>query len=115
MAEARAAADDPATLKEVAVIDVRWHEALARATRNRLRIGIALGIHEAVLRRHRAAVQPPDADEHSLAIPDDIEAITSAVAAGDADSARRLMRHVGTWNRRASGAATVIADDALSA
>ena len=64
VAEARAAAT--ATLKEVAVIDVRWHEALARATKNRLRIGIALGIHEAVLRRHRAAVQPPDADEHSL-------------------------------------------------
>src|SRR5829696_7479645 len=51
VAEARAAADDPATLREVAAIDVRWHEALARATKNRLRIGIALGIHEAVLRR----------------------------------------------------------------
>ncbi|HKG66861.1 MAG TPA: FadR/GntR family transcriptional regulator [Solirubrobacteraceae bacterium] len=116
VAEARAAADDPSTLREVAAIDVRWHEALARATKNRLRIGIALGIHEAVLRRHRAAVQPPDADEHSLAIPDDIEAITRAVATGDADSARRLMRaHIGTWNRRATGDATVVADDALSA
>src|SRR5215211_2202890 len=116
VAEARAAADDPSTLREVAAIDVRWHEALARATKNRLRIGIALGIHEAVLRRHRAAVQPPDADEHVLTIPDDIEAITRAVATGDADSARRLMRaHIGTWNRRATGDATVVADDALSA
>src|SRR3954447_18576862 len=43
VAEARAAA-----LEEVAGIDVRWHETLARATKNRLRIGIALGIHEAV-------------------------------------------------------------------
>jgi GntR family transcriptional regulator, transcriptional repressor for pyruvate dehydrogenase complex len=104
VAEARAAADDPATLKQVAVIDVRWHEALARATKNRLRIGIALGIHEAVLRRHQAAVQPPDADEHALTIPDDIAAITRAVAAGDADSARRLMRtHIDAWNRRAAG------------
>src|SRR3954454_18109565 len=52
VAEARAAADEPATLMDVAGIDVRWHEALARATGNRLRIGIALGIHEAVIRRH---------------------------------------------------------------
>ena len=100
----RAAAVIPPTLKEVAEIDVRWHEALARATKNRLRVGIALGIHEAVLRRHRMAVQPPDADEHSLTIPDDIAAITRAVAAGDAAAARRLMRaHIEMWNRRASG------------
>src|SRR4051812_20223088 len=36
VAEARAAAADPATLPRVAAIDVRWHEALARATSNRL-------------------------------------------------------------------------------
>src|SRR4051794_23544161 len=75
VAEARAAAAEPATLRDVAAIDVRWHEALARATKNRLRIGIALGIHEAVLRRHQAVVQSADADEHSLTIPDDIAAI----------------------------------------
>ena len=116
VAEARVAAGDPATIKELAVIDVRWHEALARATKNRLRIGIALGIHEAVLHRHRAAVQPPDADEHSLTIPDDIATITRAVAAGDAESARRLIRtHIDVWNRRASGSSPAVADDARSA
>ena len=66
----------------MAEIDVRWHETLARATKNRLRIGIALGIHEAVLRRHRAAIP---AHERSRSIPDEIDAITKAVAAGDPD------------------------------
>src|SRR3954454_23131877 len=95
VAEARAAAADPATLPRVAAIDVRWHEALARATSNRLRIGIALGIHEAVLRRHEAVMRP---DEQALTIPGDIAAITEAVALGDPDAARRLMRrHVGAW------------------
>ncbi len=77
---------------------MRWHEALARATHNRLRVGIALGIHEAVLRRHRAAAQ---AGEHVPSIPGEIAAITEAVAAGDADAARELMRtHIEEWNRR---------------
>jgi DNA-binding GntR family transcriptional regulator len=54
-----------------------------------------------VLRRHRAAVQPAEADAHTATIPDDIAAITRAVAAGDAGSARRLMRaHIEGWNRR---------------
>jgi GntR family transcriptional repressor for pyruvate dehydrogenase complex len=117
VAEARAAADEPDAVDRVVEIDVRWHEALARATKNRLRIGIALGIHEAVLRHHRARVQPPDADEHVLTIPDDIAAITDAVAAGDTDAARRLLRsHIESWNRRGAGPAAVVAgDEALGA
>src|SRR4051794_20399893 len=72
-AQARAA--DGAAM---AAADVRWHEALARATGNRLRIGIALGIHEAVLRRHLALLRP---DAGWETIPEDITAITAAVAA----------------------------------
>ncbi len=99
-AEARAAAVDPATRHLVAGIDVRWHEALARATQNRLRIGIALGIHEAVIRRHNAIIRPAEA-EHVETIPDDLGAITQAVRAGDPEAARRLMReHLDGWNRR---------------
>jgi GntR family transcriptional regulator, transcriptional repressor for pyruvate dehydrogenase complex len=91
-AEARAASG-----AAVAEADVRWHEALARATKNRLRIGIALGIHDAVLRRHRALLRP---DARWASIPDDLTAITAAVAAGDAETARRLMRaHIEAWNR----------------
>ncbi len=82
------------TRGEVVEIDVRWHEALARATKNRLRIGIALGIHDAVLRRHRTLGLGAKAPS----IPEDVAAITAAVAAGDADAARRLMRaHIEAW------------------
>jgi GntR family transcriptional repressor for pyruvate dehydrogenase complex len=91
--EARVAAAE--ALPEVAEIDVRWHETLARATKNRLRIGIALGIHEAVLRRHRAAIP---AHERSVSIPDEIDAVTRAVAAGDPEGARVAMRaHIQGW------------------
>ena len=105
VAEAGALADDPAGRGRLARIDVRWHEALARATKNRLRIGIALGIHDAVLRRHEALVRPAAADEHlTITIPDDIAAISAAIAAGDAEAARVRMRaHVEAWNRRTNG------------
>ena len=112
----RADASDIATLQRIVVeareasgvevlagADVRWHEALARATKNRLRIGIALGIHGAVTRRHNQLVRPA-ALEHALTIPDDLAAITAAVADGDAELARVLMReHIDTWNRRTNG------------
>ena len=87
------------TAAHVVEVDVRWHETLARATKNRLRIGIALGIHDAVLRRHRTAVEP-GRDAHVASIPADMAAITAAVADGDAVAARRLMRaHIEEWNR----------------
>jgi GntR family transcriptional repressor for pyruvate dehydrogenase complex len=112
----RADASDIATLEQIVVeareagstevlagVDVRWHEALARATKNRLRIGIALGIHGAVTRRHNQLVRPA-ALEHALTIPEDLAAITAAVADGDAELARILMReHIDVWNRRTNG------------
>src|SRR4051794_33962031 len=111
----RADASDIATLEQIvaeareasvealAGADVRWHEALARATKNRLRIGIALGIHGAVTRRHNQIVRPASF-EHALTIPDDLAAITAAVADGDAELARVLIReHIAAWNRRTNG------------
>jgi GntR family transcriptional regulator, transcriptional repressor for pyruvate dehydrogenase complex len=93
---AQAAQAPPA---EVVEFDAAWHEALARATHNRLRIGIALGIRDAVLRRHRTA-----AGEHVPTIPEDMAAITRAVAAGASEEARTLMRtHIENWNRRGLG------------
>jgi GntR family transcriptional repressor for pyruvate dehydrogenase complex len=104
VAEAGAVAEDTAGRTQLARIDVRWHEALARATKNRLRIGIALGIHDAVLRRHEALVRPAAADEHLGTIPADIAGITKAIVAGDAETARLLMRaHIEAWNRRTNG------------
>jgi GntR family transcriptional regulator, transcriptional repressor for pyruvate dehydrogenase complex len=95
VAEAQAAAPE-----QIVELDVRWHEALARATQNRLRIGIALGIREAVLRRHRAVTQP-QVDERVPAIPGDMAAVTQAVAAGEPEEARRLMRaHIENWRDR---------------
>src|SRR3954451_11201209 len=99
VAEAREAGG----VEVLAAVDVRWHEALARATKNRLRIGIALGIHGAVTRRHNQIVRPA-ALEQALTIPDDLAAIASAVADGDAELARVLMReHIDAWNRRTNG------------
>jgi GntR family transcriptional repressor for pyruvate dehydrogenase complex len=79
IAALRAIAEDAraaGTSEQATEIDGRWHEALARATKNRLRIGIALGIRTA----------------HVAGAPGEVAAITRAVAAGDADAARRLMR-----------------------
>src|SRR3954464_2149633 len=96
VAEARAAGG----VELLAEVDVRWHGARARATKTRLRIGIALGIHGAVARRHNQIVRPA-ALEQALSIPDDLAAITAAVADGDAELARVLMReHIAAWNRR---------------
>jgi DNA-binding FadR family transcriptional regulator len=68
-----------------------------------LRIGIALGIHGAVTRRHNQIVRPA-ALEQALSIPEDLAAVTAAVADGDAELARILMReHIDAWNRRTNG------------
>jgi GntR family transcriptional regulator, transcriptional repressor for pyruvate dehydrogenase complex len=105
VAEAEAVGARPGSGRRLARIDVRWHEALARATGNRLRIGIALGIHDAVLRRHDALVQPAAADALAVTIPADLAAITRTIAAGDPEAARRLMRdHVEAWNRNTNEA-----------
>jgi GntR family transcriptional regulator, transcriptional repressor for pyruvate dehydrogenase complex len=78
--------------------DARWHEALARVTRNRLRIGISLGLHEPFLR------QVPSLDEaharYARTIPEGLAEITRAVKAHDAEGARAAMReHIEQWAR----------------
>jgi GntR family transcriptional repressor for pyruvate dehydrogenase complex len=99
VAQARAAVGRPGGWEPVGTIDARWHEALARATRNGLRIGIALGIHEAVIRQ--VSVLAPTGEPYGETIPRDLEEITAAVAARDGERARALMRtHIEEWNRR---------------
>ena len=78
--------------------DARWHEALARATKNRLRIGISLGLHEPSLR------QAPGLSEaharYARTIPDALAAITTAVEAHERDAARSAMlEHIEEWAR----------------
>lgn len=78
-------------------VDARWHETLARATGSTLRIGISQGLHDAVL--HQVGALKPTAEEYGGAIPRDLARITKAVAAGDADGAKRAMRaHVERFN-----------------
>jgi GntR family transcriptional repressor for pyruvate dehydrogenase complex len=78
--------------------DARWHEALARATKNRLRIGISLGLHEPRLR------QVPGLGEaharYARTIPAALAEITGAVEAHAADEARAAMvDHIEMWGR----------------
>jgi GntR family transcriptional repressor for pyruvate dehydrogenase complex len=78
--------------------DARWHEALARATKNRLRIGISLGLHEPFLR------QVPELKEaharYARSIPAGLAEITRAVEAHAADEARAAMlEHIELWSR----------------
>jgi GntR family transcriptional repressor for pyruvate dehydrogenase complex len=78
--------------------DARWHEALARATKNRLRIGISLGLHEPFLR------QVPGLGEaharYARTIPAALAEITGAVEAHAADEARSAMvEHIELWAR----------------
>ncbi len=78
--------------------DARWHEAIARATHNRLRIGISIGLHEPVLRQQPAL--SAGVDRYSRSIPRALAKITKAVAAHDGDAARAAMRaHIEQWNR----------------
>jgi GntR family transcriptional repressor for pyruvate dehydrogenase complex len=78
--------------------DARWHEALARVTRNRLRIGISLGLHEPRLR------QVPGLGKaharYARTIPAALAQITRAVEEHDADEARSAMLdHIEQWAR----------------
>lgn len=78
--------------------DARWHEALARATKNRLRIGISVGLHEPRLR------QVPSLSaahaRYARTIPTALAKITRAVEEHDADAARAAMlNHIQQWTR----------------
>jgi DNA-binding FadR family transcriptional regulator len=79
-------------------VDAHWHEALARATKNRLRIGISLGLHEARLRQAPALGEAHA--RYARTIPRALAKITRAVKAQDADGARTAMiDHVAQWAR----------------
>lgn len=96
--EAKAAMAAGDGWEPIAEVDARWHEALAQATKNNLRIGISQGIHDAVT--HQARALRPTAEEYGADIPRDLARITKAVTARNSDKARDLMRtHVERFNR----------------
>jgi DNA-binding FadR family transcriptional regulator len=69
--------------------DTRWHEALARATKNRLRIGISLGLHEPRLRQVPALGEAHA--RYARSIPTALAKITRAVKTNNADEACSAM------------------------
>src|SRR4051812_46779495 len=76
--------------------DARWHEALARATKNRLRIGISLGLHEPFLRQ--VPVLDEAHEKYARTIPDGIAEITRAIERKDAEAARSAtLEHIELW------------------
>jgi len=78
--------------------DARWHEALARATKNRLRIGISLGLHEPRLRQVPALGEAHA--RYARSIPTALAKITRAVKAHNSEQARSAMfNHVEQWAR----------------
>jgi GntR family transcriptional repressor for pyruvate dehydrogenase complex len=78
--------------------DARWHEALARATKNRLRIGISLGLHEPRLRQVPALGEAHA--RYARTIPAALAEITGAVKAHAPDDARSAMvEHIEQWAR----------------
>jgi GntR family transcriptional regulator, transcriptional repressor for pyruvate dehydrogenase complex len=89
----------------VGEIDAHWHEALARATKNSLRIGISLGTHETLRRNHEAVMRSvlasgPDVATHVAKIASDMAMITAAIGRRDADAVRTAMRrHIEDGNR----------------
>jgi GntR family transcriptional regulator, transcriptional repressor for pyruvate dehydrogenase complex len=78
--------------------DARWHEALAHASKNRLRIGISLGLHEPRLRQ-----VPALGEAHARfarTIPAALAEITRGVQAHAPDAARAAMvDHIEQWAR----------------
>jgi GntR family transcriptional regulator, transcriptional repressor for pyruvate dehydrogenase complex len=78
--------------------DARWHEALARASKNRLRIGISLGLHEPRLRQVPALGGAHA--RYARTIPAALAKITRAVETHDADAARAgMLDHIEQWAR----------------
>jgi GntR family transcriptional repressor for pyruvate dehydrogenase complex len=78
--------------------DARWHEALARATRNRLHIGISLGLHQPRLDQVPALGEAHA--RYARTIPAALADITRAVDLHDADAARAAMvEHIEAWAR----------------
>ena len=81
----------------VANLDAQWHEAVARASHNRVRIAISLGIREALL-RNVVVVQPGVAMAERREIPIELVEVTTAIESHDPQRASESMRrHVEHW------------------
>jgi GntR family transcriptional repressor for pyruvate dehydrogenase complex len=92
------------TVEALNDLDARWHETVARATHNTVRVGIMLGI-QPVLRSALPLVEGELAAERE-SIATDMHALSAAFEDGDAPLARSIMeRHVRGWSQRKIAAA----------
>jgi DNA-binding FadR family transcriptional regulator len=85
--------------QDLAELDVRFREAVARACKNQVRIAIMLGISKATLRTSHTMESFASAAVRR-SIGEELSAIAEAIGSGEGEIARRRMqRHV----RRSSG------------
>jgi GntR family transcriptional repressor for pyruvate dehydrogenase complex len=97
--ELRALAAGGGTAEALHDVDERWHEAVARAAHNSVRLGIMLGVQDAMRRalpliRAQLVSEPP-----SLVA--DMERLVGALRARDATAARDVMEgHVRRWSEQ---------------
>ena len=101
-----AAEDATTTWPELIPIDVEFHEAVAAASRNRVRVAVMHGLLRAVERVEMLIAATADQALHVRAA-DDLDAIATAIADGDPDAARAAMtRHVEEFGQLYERAAT---------
>ena len=92
------AGDDGVPWAEVAALEVRFHDAVARATGNSVRAAIMGAILDA-LERAFTAVPVPSGSPLRGALAPELHAIMTAVHAGDDEAAGEAMRaHVARWS-----------------
>ena len=90
----RQAGDGDVPWPTLAEVDARFHDGVARASQNRVRMAIMLGIHRALFRASNALDPLMDVAMRQ-AIARELAGITRAIAAHDARLARaRMRRHV---------------------
>ena len=84
--------------REVAALEVRFHDAVARATGNSVRAAIMSAILDA-LQRAFTAVPVPVGSPLRSDLARELHAIVNAIHAGDSDAAGEAMRdHVARWS-----------------
>lgn len=101
-----AAEDATTTWPELIPIDVEFHEAVAAASRNRVRVAVMHGLLRAVERVEMLIAATADQALHVRAA-HDLDAIATAIADGDPDAAKAAMtRHVEEFGQLYERAAT---------
>ena len=87
-------ADDGTLWPVLAEVDVRFHDAIAQASHNQVRLAIMLGLSRAIFRAS-AALEPYIDQQTRRSIGNELAAITEAVRRHDQKLARsRMRRHV---------------------